>query len=54
MPYSNIKWEKYLELDDDKLNSLKSDLGSEVFNVDKNLIFKEYWLWFIKHLKKRS
>ena len=54
MPYSNIKWENCLELDDDKLNSLKSDLGSEVFNVDKNLIFKEYWLWFIKHLKKRS
>lgn len=54
MPYNNMKWEKFLGLDDSKLNLLIDDLGNNIFNIDKNLLFKEYWLWFIKHLKKRN
>lgn len=54
MPYDDIKWEKYLELDGNKIELLKNDLGYNVFDIDKNILFKEYWLWFVKHLKKRN
>lgn len=52
MPYENIKWEQYLDLDDNKVKLLKNDLGNNIFTIDKDILFKEYWLWFIKHLKK--
>lgn len=55
LPYSSIKWKAKLGLNDKNLHLLQemeNDLGKDIFVIDEDTIYKEYFLWFIRHAKK--
>lgn len=55
LPYKDIKWETKLGLDTQNLNlveKMKNDLDRDVFIVDEDSLYREYFLWFIRHAKK--
>lgn len=53
-PYLDINWEQRIIGDINKINDLKKLLGNNVFEVDENIRFREYWLWFVRHAVKQS
>ena len=55
LPYIDIKWETRLGLNDSGLGlikEMKKDLGEDVFIIDEDSLYREYFLWFIRHAKK--
>lgn len=55
LPYANIDWKKMLGLNDKNLQLLQDmqkDLGNDVFIIDEDTLYKEYFLWFVRHAKK--
>ncbi len=52
-PYASIRWENRLELTEEQISGLKTDLGKDLFTLDENQLFRSYWLWFVRHAVKR-
>lgn len=55
LPYANIYWEERLGLNDKNLKMIEDmtkDLGRDVFAVDEDTLYREYFLWFVRHAKK--
>ena len=55
LPYSGIEWKAKLGLNDKNLQLLQemeNDLGKDIFVIDEDTLYKEYFLWFIRHAKK--
>lgn len=48
-PYTNINWVSRTESVTDELKNL---FGEENIKPDENEVFKEYWLWFMRHAAK--
>ena len=41
-----------LHLQESQKEKLEHDLGQDVFSLDQNVVYKWYWLWFVRHVKK--
>lgn len=53
LPYININWEEQLGLNDKEIiEEMRQDLGKDVFIIDENHLYREYFLWFMRHIKK--
>lgn len=55
LPYKDIRWEERLGLNDKNLKMIEDmtkDLGKDVFFVDEDTLYREYFLWFVRHAKK--
>ena len=53
LPYSGIEQKAKLGLDDENLyQEMENDLGKDIFVIDEDTLYKEYFLWFIRHAKK--
>ena len=55
LPYSNIEWKKTIGLNDKDLQMLQEmeqDLGKDIFLIDEDTLYREYFLWFVRHAKK--
>ena len=48
-PYAKINWVSRAESVTDELKQL---FGEENITPDKDTVFKEYWLWFMRHAAK--
>lgn len=56
LPYSDIIWKTKLFLGEHNnkiFDDLEKDLGKDVFEIDENTIYKEYFFWFVRHAKKK-
>lgn len=53
-PYKDIKWTNKLSLATGNLRELQSLLGSSAFELDVDEVYREYWLWFMRHAVKLS
>ena len=51
--YNGISWENRLGLGKEQLRALREDLGSDAFNVSEDDVFKEFWLWFMRHAVRK-
>ncbi len=51
-PYSRINWVSKLALDTEKQAGLKAMLGAAALQLDENRVYREYWLWFMRHAGK--
>lgn len=51
-PYKDVKWEDRLEIGNLK-ESLENDLGQDVFEVNEDIIYRTFWLWFARHYVKK-
>lgn len=55
LPYRDIVWEKRLFFGKDNekiLSDIEKDLGKDIFKIDEDRLYKEYFLWFVRHAKK--
>ena len=41
-----------LHLQESQKEKLEHDLGQDVFSLNQNVVYKWYWLWFVRHVKK--
>lgn len=54
LPYRGIDWSQKLKLADSSVESLQRLLDSSAFTLDEDVIYREYWLWFMRHAVKLS
>lgn len=55
LPYSNIEWKNSLIVNKEDLKILQDmekDLGKDIFVINKDDEYKQYFLWFVRHAKK--
>lgn len=50
--YSGCDWPVKIGLNEQDTENLKNDLGSNIFDISEDVLFKEFWLWFIRHQLK--
>lgn len=48
VPYSGINWLQRLDITTAQAEEIKSITGN-IFEVDKDVAYKTYWLWFCRH-----
>lgn len=53
-PYNGIDWPGKLNLADSSKSKLQSLLESNAFELDADEVYREYWLWFMRHAVKLS
>lgn len=53
-PYNGIDWLGKLNLADSSKSKLQSLLESNAFELDADEVYREYWLWFMRHAVKLS
>lgn len=51
-PYRGINWADKLALDKQKQAKLREMLGKAAFELDESQVYREYWLWFMRHALK--
>ncbi len=51
-PYSDINWIEKLALGREKQDGLKAMLGAAALRLDEDRVYREYWLWFMRHALK--
>lgn len=51
-PQLSFDWIASLHLQEGQQERLEHDLGQDVFSLDQNVVYKWYWLWFVRHVKK--
>ena len=51
-PYHGINWADQLALEKQKQTKLKEMLGKAAFEPDESQVYREYWLWFMRHAVK--
>lgn len=57
LPYSGIDWSQKLKLQESSMKNLQKLLGSKAFTLDADdadEVYREYWLWFMRHAVKLS
>lgn len=53
-PYRGLDWSRKLKLPGSSLKDLQKLLGSSAFSLDADEVYREYWLWFMRHAVKLS
>lgn len=54
VPYANINWAlDKLELTAEQKNNMEKMLGINIFAPDADVLYREYWLWFMRHTAKK-
>ena len=52
--YANINWAlDKLELSAEQKNNMEKLLGVNIFAIDADILYREYWLWFMRHTAKK-
>ena len=54
LPYSGMDWTSKVKLPKDSLKVLQGLIGSNAFELDADEVYREYWLWFMRHAVKLS
>ena len=54
LPYSGMDWTHKVKLPKDGLKELQKLIGSNAFELDADEVYREYWLWFMRHAVKLS
>lgn len=54
LPYRGVDWCRKMKLLTQNVKSLESLLGSGAFVLDEDEVYREYWLWFMRHAVKLS
>lgn len=52
-PYAHIHWEDRLGLKSRETEELKKDFGPDIFRIDEDTVYTYFWLWFVRHARKR-
>lgn len=52
--YNGINWESKLGLGKEQLRDLRDGLDSDAFNISEDDVFKEFWLWFMRHTARKQ
>lgn len=53
-PYLGVDWTDRLKLSKADADSLKDEFKKDVFAVDESVIYRTFWLWFARHVKKNQ
>lgn len=53
-PYRGLDWSRKLKLPGSSLKDLQKLLGSSALSLDADEVYREYWLWFMRHAVKLS
>lgn len=53
-PYLNVEWSGRLSLSEKEVKSIKDEFKKDVFAVDESVIYRTFWLWFARHVKKNQ
>ena len=53
-PYLDVEWLDRLSLSKEEVSSIKKEFKKDVFAVDKSEIYRTFWLWFARHVKKNQ
>lgn len=53
-PYRGLDWSRKLKLPGAKLKELQKLLGADAFKLEEDAVYREYWLWFMRHAVKLS
>ena len=48
-PYTKFSLTDKIGLTEQDVENLKADLGADAFDIPDDILFKEFWLWFIRH-----
>ena len=54
LPYRGLDWSRKLKLAGDDTKALQGLLGSGAFTLEADEVYREYWLWFMRHAVKLS
>lgn len=54
LPYSDMDWTRKVKMSKGSLKELQKLIGSNAFELDADEVYREYWLWFMRHAVKLS
>lgn len=54
LPYRGLEWSRKLKLAGGSIKALQGLLGSGAFTLEADEVYREYWLWFMRHAVKLS
>lgn len=54
LPYKGVDWTRKVKLPKGSLKELQKLIGSNAFELDADEVYREYWLWFMRHAVKLS
>ena len=54
LPYKGVDWTRKVKLPKGGLKELQKLIGSNAFELDADEVYREYWLWFMRHAVKLS
>lgn len=54
LPYSDMDWTRKVKMPKGSLKELQKLIGSNAFELDADEVYREYWLWFMRHAVKLS
>lgn len=50
--YADIKWSEKLGVSEKYADELKKVIGADIFQLDEDMAYKTYWMWFCRHAVK--
>ena len=54
LPYRGLDWPRKLKLAEGSAEALQGLLGNDAFTLEADEVYREYWLWFMRHAVKLS